>query len=170
MVGHGDPLWVDLWVPRDDPLWLDDALAAAGWVGDHWAGVLAGLGVAGATVHRGRSVADPWSALVCFAGVGPGEVTVGGRKAVGIAQWRSRQGALFHSACYWRWDPAALLEVLSLPATVREQGAAVLAGAAVGLEELVGPTVPLESVVAAFLRRLPGPQWAVAIEDQLRSA
>jgi lipoate---protein ligase len=32
--------------------------------------------------------------VVCFAGRGPGEVFVDGRKAVGLAQWRVREGIL----------------------------------------------------------------------------
>ena len=65
--------------------------------------------VADAVVHRGGLVATPWSRQVCFAGLGPGEVTVAGRKVVGVAQRRTRHGARFQVAALLRWDPAALV-------------------------------------------------------------
>jgi hypothetical protein len=51
---------------------------------------------------------------VCFAGLGPGEVTVDGRKAVGIAQRRTRAGSLFQCAVPLRWDGARLARALVL--------------------------------------------------------
>ena len=58
--------------------------------------------------------------LVCFAGRGPGEVFLGARKVVGLTQWRAREGALFSSCAYLRWDPAPLLELMYVDAHVRE--------------------------------------------------
>src|SRR5690606_10658151 len=78
-------VWLDVLVPRGDPLWSDDVVVAAHWLGDAWVAALAELGLAGAA-HRGGLVRRPWSELVCFAGLGPGEVTVGGRKVVGVSQ------------------------------------------------------------------------------------
>ena len=43
-----------------------------------------------------------WCPLVCFAGVGPGEVLAGGRKLVGISQRRTRAGARFQCAVHVR--------------------------------------------------------------------
>jgi lipoate-protein ligase A len=80
-----------------------------------WAAALG----AEAKVHPGPMVTSAWSSLVCFAGLGPGEVTVGGRKAVGISQRRTRDAAGFQCAAYSRWDPAALAALLALPAGVR---------------------------------------------------
>ena len=37
-------------------------------------------------------VETPWSELVCFAGVGPGEVLLGAGKLVGLSQRRTRHG------------------------------------------------------------------------------
>jgi lipoate-protein ligase A len=165
LVGAGDPLWVDVWIPRDDPLWVDDVIRAAGWLGDHWAASLDRIGVDGVEVRAGRSRPAPWSPLVCFAGVGPGEVLVGGRKVVGISQWRSREGALFHSACYRHWDPRPLLDVLALPPAVRRQAAADLGGVATGLDEMAPGGGSMDLLTAAFLRHLPGgTRWDVAIE------
>ena len=106
----GEVLWVDVVIPAGDPLWDADVGRAAWWLGAVWAEALGG----GAVVHRGSLVTTPWSRLVCFAGLGPGEVTDAGRKLVGISQRRTRQAARFQCALYARWDPAALAALLAL--------------------------------------------------------
>ena len=93
----GQVLWVDLLVPRADPWWSDDVGRAAHPIGELWAVALARLGL-DAEVHRGPMGASAWSPVLCFAGLGPGEVTVGGRKVVGVAQRRTRAGACFQCA------------------------------------------------------------------------
>ena len=40
----GEQLWLDAWIPRDDPLWVVDVSAAAEWVGAWWTAALAGSG------------------------------------------------------------------------------------------------------------------------------
>lgn len=104
----GGMVWVDVELPRGDPLWDDDIGRATWWLGDAWAVALASVGVADLEVHRGGLVRSPGSDLVCFAGVGPGEVTVGGAKVVGISQRRTRAGARFQCAVPRSWDGATL--------------------------------------------------------------
>jgi lipoate---protein ligase len=135
-IGPDDPLWVDLWVPSEDPLWAADVIEAGRWVGDGWAAVLESLGVPDVAVHHGRSTPGP-PALVCFGDLGPGEVTVSGRKVVGIAQWRSRQGALFHCAVYRRWNPGPLVEVLDLDPPAGRALGEHLSSFAAGLADFV---------------------------------
>ena len=144
LVVPGDLLWVDLLVPRADPLWHDDVGTAFHWVGDLFAAVLAHHGQP-AVVHRGGLVEGGWGREVCFAGLGPGEVTVGDAKVVGLAQRRSRHGARFQCAVLHRWDPGALLGLLRLPAEAR----ADLADVATGL------STPPDDVLATLLERLP---------------
>src|ERR1700722_14899773 len=36
----GDHLWIDAWIPRDDPLWDPDVSVAAAWVGAWWRAAL----------------------------------------------------------------------------------------------------------------------------------
>ena len=109
----GEVLWVDVVVPAGDPLWSDDIGVATHWLGAAWAAALAACGVSGATVHRGPLMRAPWSDLVCFAGLGPGEVTIAGRKVVGISQRRTRHFARFQCAALLAWDPAALVALLA---------------------------------------------------------
>lgn len=111
LLDRGD-LWVDWWVPTGDPRWSPDVHATAAAAGDRWAEVLAARLGAPVVVHRGRLVGDPTRPGVCFAGRGPGEVFVGGLKAVGVTQWRVREGA-FVSTVLPAWPQARLAPVLA---------------------------------------------------------
>lgn len=160
LVVPGDPVWVDAWVPRGDPLWREDVGRAFDWFGDAWTAALTSLGVEGVGAHRdGFAACTRWSSLVCFGGVGTGEVvTSDGRKVVGISQRRNREGAWFHSAAVLHWDPSALLEVLVLPAEDRDPARIDLAGAVIGVADLVGPSgaaIEPASVSAALVAALP---------------
>jgi lipoate---protein ligase len=117
LVGPGAQVWLDVWLPRHDTLWDDDVIASSWWLGETWASALESLGSSSLAVHRGRAVASDWSATLCFAGVGPGEVTTGlAAKVVGIAQRRTRHGARWHSMAVLSWQPVALVELLARPA------------------------------------------------------
>lgn len=140
-VEPGDPVWVDVVVPVGDPLWEADVGRAFWWLGECWAAALVELGIAGAEVHRGPITRSQWSSSVCFGGLGAGEVTVGGRKVVGMAQRRQRAGALFQCAVLRRWSPAALTGALGIP-----DAAADLATVATGIGDA--------DIVTAFLRVL----------------
>jgi lipoate-protein ligase A len=168
LVSPGSTLWMDAWVPASDALFSADVLRASWWVGDWWAGALASLGVAGAAVHRGRATRDGLSALVCFAGRGPGEVTVGARKVVGVAQWRCRQGALLQSLACEVWDPAPLLDLLVVPEALVDAARSVLPGVAAGAGELLPAgaaasvdAVGLGALEVALLDTLPPGDWEV---------
>jgi lipoate-protein ligase A len=118
----GDHLWIEAWIPRHDPLWEADVAEAAAWVGAWWSAAL-GAGGAGASelvVHRGRAVPGDHGGLVCFSGRGPGEVFWAGRKVMGISQWRSREGSLFHTCAYAHWEPRPLIDLLELDQPTRE--------------------------------------------------
>ena len=151
----GDPLWVDAWIPRDDVLWRADVAAAAEWVGAWWRAALDQLGLAGFDVHTGRSVPGELGELVCFAGRGPGEVFLSGRKVVGLSQWRAREGALFSSCAYLRWDPAALLALVDLDEPDRQVLTRHLLPVAIGLAELDPAVGALGPVRARLLASFP---------------
>jgi len=131
-----DHLWLDAWVPRHDPLWSADVSEAAEWVGEWWLRALGLFGRPGFLVHTGRSVPGELGELVCFAGRGPGEVFSGDRKLVGLSQWRSREGALFSSCAYTRWQPGGTLSLFDFDDETRRRLAEELAAAAIGLDEL----------------------------------
>lgn len=149
LVRPGELVWVDAFVPAGHRLWSPDVGRSTHWLGRVWEAALAAVGVE-ASWHDGALLAAPWSRLVCFAGMGPGEVRVGMAKVVGVSQRRTRAGALFTSAALLRWDPAALLAVLALDTADRERGARELAGAAAGVD-VDGPDLE-----TAVLRQLAG--------------
>ncbi len=115
LLDPGAVLWVDVELPRHDPRWDDDVGRAAWWVGEAFAAAL-GRG----EVHRGALDRGRWGELVCFAGLGPGEVTIDGAKAVGISQRRTRAGARFQCAVPRRWEPERLAALLAVPVDLRE--------------------------------------------------
>jgi lipoate-protein ligase A len=117
----GGTLWVDVVVPRGDELWDDDVGRATYWLGEAWAAAVGG----GAVVHRGPMVRTEWSDLVCFAGLGPGEVTVDGRKVVGISQRRSRAAARFQCVTYETWDAHTVGTLVGSSATIEASGVGV---------------------------------------------
>ncbi len=151
----GRQLWMDAWIPRDDPLWAPDVSVAAEWVGAWWTDALAHLGQHGLGTHTGRSVPGGLGGLVCFAGRGPGEVFHRGRKLVGLSQWRSRDGALFSSCAYLRWDPAPLLGLLHVDEHARDELGRDLMPLAVGLRELEPPVEDLGRVRDELLGSFP---------------
>lgn len=141
-------LWVDVELPRHDALWDDDVGRASHWLGRSWMLALAELGLT-AAVHTGGVLERPWSRRVCFGGLGPGEVTVDGRKLVGISQRRTRDGARFQCVVHRRWDPAPILGLLELRHHERAAARRDLADAGAGLDLDDGP------VLDALLRQLP---------------
>ena len=87
-----DDLWIDWWIPSSDGRWRGDVHQSSRMVGEWWAEVLREFVTGEVSVHDGALEGDPAYRLVCFAGRGPGEVFVNGKKAVGVTQWRVREG------------------------------------------------------------------------------
>jgi lipoate-protein ligase A len=119
LVDPFDTVWVDVFIPADDDLWHFDVGVAFYWLGEVWAQALTKLGASQADVYRGPLVTSEWSKQVCFAGLGPGEVTVNGRKAVGLSQKRTREGALFQCSIYREFKTDRLLSLLSVAPSER---------------------------------------------------
>lgn len=93
-------VWIDLVLPHG--VAPDDVRGSMVWIGERWGGVLESLTGGRVEVHRGGMVCTPWSDLVCFAGVGPGEVLVDGRKFLGLSQRRNRHGIRVQGTLYRR--------------------------------------------------------------------
>ncbi len=102
LVAPGAQVWLDVFVPTDDALTDSDVGKSFHWLGDLFAAAIASLlGASGdkaaVEVNRGPKQATVWSRTLCYAGLGAGEVTVAGRKVVGMSQRRERSGAWIHS-------------------------------------------------------------------------
>jgi lipoate-protein ligase A len=143
----GEVAWVDVFVPAADAFWEPDLVRSFAWLGKAWVDALADVGVdaraADRPAPRGR-----WDRLACFAAIGAGEVTVEGRKVVGMSQRRSRVGSRFQCVALLGWEPAATADLLALAPSDRQALADHLAGSATGL----GLTA--DAVEDAFLGRL----------------
>jgi lipoate-protein ligase A len=149
LVGPGTAVWVDVTIPTGDPLWDHDVGRAFHWLGAAWTDVLAAAGL-GAVWHDGPMRRTAWSDRVCFAGLGPGEVTVEGRKVVGLSQRRTREAVLFQCCAVVRWEPERLLDLLVLEESERARAAEELALVAAG----VGSGIDVaDGIVAALYAR-----------------
>jgi hypothetical protein len=83
-----------------------------------------------------------------------------GAKVMGLSQWRSREGALFHSCAYAHWDAAPLVSLLELDESTRAAWRADLAGSAVGIEDLLGPGNAMATLAEGLLSTFP--HWGSA--------
>jgi len=138
LVGPGQVLWTDVLIPAEDPLWTADVGRAFWWLGDVWIAALGAVGLEGAQVLRLGLRHSPWSDRMCFAGLGPGEVTLGDAKVVGISQRRTRAGAHFQCAVPLLWNPSELLALMALDRDTRRVATTQLADVALGVGADVG--------------------------------
>jgi lipoate-protein ligase A len=144
LVERGGMTWFDVVVPAADARATDDVVRSMVWLGERISAALASLGLEGASVHDAPMSTTPWSRLVCFAGVGAGEVLVGGMKFVGISQRRGRTGARFQCMVHASWNPRRLVGLLRDPRPSPDE----LPGVAV-VDAAIGAALP--AAVARFL-------------------
>jgi hypothetical protein len=162
LVAPGRLVWVDIVLPRTDPWWDDDIGRAARRVGEAWAVALGRLGLAPA-VHRGPLVTSPWSRSLCFAGLGPGEVCIDGRKVVGIAQRRTRDGACFQCAVPLTAPGRPSARAAGLRGTEAEAATAALARQATAVDH-PAPTV-LGALSTVLLMEDGGGKWGEMVDN-----
>ncbi|CAB4322726.1 MAG: hypothetical protein F2520_02300 [Actinobacteria bacterium] len=154
LMGPGACVWIDIVLPVGDPLWTDDISLAPLWLGEVWASAFTGLGADEAAVHRGAMLRPPLAEVVCFAGLGPGEVSLDG-KTVGISQRRTRAVTRFQTIALLDWDPDLHRKLLA-PGIARLTGP-TSASSTVGEDQLrVSPAtnVGAADLVESFLRSL----------------
>jgi lipoate---protein ligase len=155
-------IWVDAWIPSSDPLWQRDVERATDWVGLWWTDALGRLGIEGLEAQMHCASTTSFSRLVCFAGVGPGELVHGDHKVTGLAQWRGREGALMHCLVYLAWDPKPLVRLLSTPEPHEASLDVALADCAVGLRDLTERELDSTAVITALVNSLPQPpSWSI---------
>ena len=111
-VSPADTFWVDVVIPRGDPLWVDDVPGSSMWLGE----ILAGLIGDGATVHTGRWEPTDTARAYCFGGLAAGEVVGPHGKIVGISQRRTRGYARFQCVAYTSYDPVLVSGFFTDPA------------------------------------------------------
>lgn len=139
-VAPREQVWLDAYLPAGDALLQRDVARTAWWLGDLWAGALADTlsePRSDFEVHRGGLATTAWSRVACFAGLGPGEVTLRGRKIVGLSQRRDRRGAWLHSMALVSLDATRLAGLLALEDEERAALARDLESATVTLSEVL---------------------------------
>ena len=146
--------WVELWLRRTAS--SHDVRGAAYLVGGWWRDALAAHGV-DAAMHRGGVLDADQGAVACFAGLGPGELTVQGHKILGISQWRVREGTLVSSVLPVT-SPSDLLPYLKVPsdAVSRLSCAATIAEMA--------PALDVDAVLRTFVA-LASSDVAIRVDD-----
>ena len=148
---HADELTYSLILPPDDPVAAGDIAESYRRIRGAPAAALLRLGVtpdAAPHASGGPAGAGP----VCFEAAGQYEITVGGRKLVGSAQARRRDGVLQHGSLPLHGDLARICDVLAYPdAAARDQARAQVRARAVTLAETLGAAhVPWDAAAAAL--------------------
>jgi lipoate-protein ligase A len=147
-------LGLDVALPTRHRLLDSDIVEAYRWLGQVWVSTLRSIGI---TTHlvsiaeaRDAPPPDPVVAAgmraACFGSISPYEVTVGGRKLVGLAQVRRRAGGLLSSGIHLDFDAETLARLLGGDA----QLAAALHDAAIGLNEIARGSISTELLISAF--------------------
>lgn len=143
-------LWIEISVPRRDPLFRNDLAESFIPIGEMFVSLLREFALPDISIHLGRLEVSDAASAICFAGLGPGEVTFEGAKIVGIAQRRTALGSVFQCTLYARF-PHKLVERLMGPALAGIPAP----GYAFGLGELVTDYVDVANggIVADLQRR-----------------
>lgn len=176
-------LMQDIALPIDHPLHTPDVTASYAWLGEVWAAALAALGITAAPVSVAEARADtqtldPLVRRACFGGRSPYEVLAGGRKLVGFAQVRRRQGALLQVGVYTHWPGRELADLLALNTTERSALTERLAQRVVGLDALLPAPPGYAAIQAAFARalyerhtvKLEATPWSAVEQEALHAA
>jgi len=120
LIGPEQQVWIDIFIPKDDPLYVEDIIKSPIWLGEAWGKVLSVLfGEKYVEIHRGRLVGST-AKLICFSGIGPGEVLLDGLKAVGISQRRIRSGTWFYTMLTLGNSQSLLYDLVDIPSWMTE--------------------------------------------------
>jgi lipoate-protein ligase A len=142
----------DVFLPAGHGLNSTDVVETYRWLGEIWQEGLARLGVHADLVSveaaRARPHVDPAVAMVCFGSLSPYEVTVEGRKLVGLAQVRRAHGTLLQAGIHLHFDPVGISRVL--PVSDPRHRAVQLSRAATGLNDVAPVRITLPQVASVI--------------------
>ena len=136
--------WIDVLIGSDDRLWDDDVGKAFEWLGQVWERTFQSMNVP-ALAHTGGLENREAGKVVCFAGLGPGEVSdADGIKLLGLSQRRTRTVARFQCLVPYRSPLSHTTELLD-PEAIPE---------GVDPQTLIGATLDPSALTSAFLTEL----------------
>jgi lipoate-protein ligase A len=158
-----DLLSLDVILPPGHPLAGQDIVEAYCWFGDLWAKTLQRFGlsahlVSPAEAHAPRSrrflaQAERQEQLVresCYGAISPYEITIQGRKVIGLDQVRRRIGFLFQGGLLLRWDAERIASLLAALPEERPLLAEGLRARAAGIDELLGRDINTSEIIIRF--------------------
>jgi len=143
---HADELTYSVVFPEADPRAAGGVLETFRRFGEAFAQALRALGVPDVTLAPHLDPAGRGEGFVCFEVPADYELTVGGRKIMGSAQWRHRGVVLQHGSLPLAGDPGAIARYLKDrpdPERLRRR--------AITLQEAAGRPVAFEEAAAAIL-------------------
>jgi lipoate-protein ligase A len=148
---HTDELTYSVTLLQADPLADGGVLESYRRLSE---GLLAGLGRLGVQAIQvmGERDSAPDLTAICFDTPSNYEITVGGRKLVGSAQWRARGGALQHGSLPLYGDITRIVGYLTSSDSERVARREALHRRATTLEETLGCRVPFDQVAQAMAR------------------
>ena len=146
---HADELTYSAILMQSDPRSEGGVLEAYRRISD---GLLLGLQALGVAAIQAMGQRDEEHATtpICFETPSEYEVTVGGRKLVGSAQWRSRGGVLQHGSLPLFGDLTRIVRYVVMGEREREEKRRLLLGRVVTLEEAAGQRFSFEDGVNAL--------------------
>lgn len=121
LVKPSNMIWFDIMLPRDDVHWTDDVNVSFLWIGHAIARALKTCRVQGITTQGAINQRNQWTSLVCYAGIGPGESSVWGKKVIGISQKRKRMVAHYHCNVIREFDATEFVSLLRLEGNLRRE-------------------------------------------------
>jgi len=137
---HTDELTYSAALAQADPRAAGDVVASYRRLSEGLLAGLRGLGVQAVQAAAPRKPAgDPTA--ICFETPSNYELTAGGLKLVGSAQWRARGGILQHGTLPLHGDITRIVSYLTLPDAEREQQRQALRRRAATLEAALGRRV-----------------------------
>ncbi len=177
VLAGADLVSLDVALPPFSQLASHDITLAYRWFAEVWIAALARLGVSARLVEpeearaaRLKLEAAPPEArlvkLVCFGTLSSYEVVAeDGRKLVGLAQVRRRNGSLLQAGIHLHWPAADFTERLALLDEQRESLTVALQQRAVGLDQLLGRRPSLEEISRVWEESLLE-NWPVDLEPK----
>ena len=158
-----DLLSLDVILPPGHPLAGRDIVEAYRWFGDLWAETLRGFGLAARTIPPAEAHAPRTRGFLaqagrlehllrqsCYGAFSPYEVSVNGRKVLGLDQVRRRVGFLFQGGLLLRWDAEHVASLLAAAPDERPALAAGLRERAMGMDTLLARPISPDDIIARF--------------------
>ncbi|HEY7356098.1 MAG TPA: hypothetical protein VH590_06510 [Ktedonobacterales bacterium] len=177
-----DLLSLDVILPPGHPLAGRDIVEAYRWFGDLWAETLRGFGLGARTIPPAEAHAPRTRGFLaqagrlehllrqsCYGAVSPYEVSVNGRKVLGLDQVRRRVGFLFQGGLLLRWDVEQVASLLAAEPDERPTLAAGLRERAAGLDTLLARPISPDEIIARF-ETLVQQRYAVTWQEMAVSA